>query len=190
MRYSPLIGVERRILTALATQLSFSMYPNFFWRVVLALFLLSIVLSTRAAPIPLHRDISIPSGACYADAIIVYNLANYFISNYVIHASAIPVGADIGRYAQRVTRQDGWLWHLWLAIISLFLPFFALARTTILIAQQLRCKGNGVLAALQHGALLVVVRAKGWKPGTKDEIIYTRLPEGFSFRHGSSADAE
>lgn len=168
------------------------LYPSFLPQVILELPLLTLSMMppARALPIPLEGTLSITSGACYTDALIIYNLASYFISNYVIHASAIPVGADIGRYAQRVTRQDGWLWHLWLAIISLFLPFFALARTTILIAQQLRCKGNGVLAALQHGALLVVVRDKNWEPSTEDEVVYTRLPAGFQNQRSSDTDPE
>lgn len=169
---------------------SFMPHPSFLPRVVLALFILCVMPPASAAPVSLEGALSITSGACYADAIVVYNLANYFISNYVIHASAIPVGADIGRYAQRVTRHDGWLWHLWLATISLFLPFFALARTTILIAQQLRCKGDGVLAALQHGALLVVVRDKGWQPGSKEDIVYTRLSDGFGWQYSCRAHAE
>ncbi|KZT69205.1 hypothetical protein DAEQUDRAFT_765741 [Daedalea quercina L-15889] len=159
---------------------------------VLALVLsLVVVCPAGAAPVTLEGAISITSGACYADVLIIYNLVSYLISNYVTHASAIPVGADIGRYAQRVTRQDGWLWNLWLSIIALFLPFFALARTTILIAQQIRCKGDGVLAALQHGALLVVVRTKEWEPSEKDEIVYTRLPEGFdSYPDSVQADKD
>ena len=169
---------------------TFAPHSSFLLQVVPALLILSVMPPASAIPVSLEGAITITSGACYTDAIIVYNLANYFISNYVIHASAIPVGADIGRYAQRVTRHDGWLWHLWLSIISLFLPFFALARTTILIAQQLRCKGNGVLAALQHGALLVVVRHKDWEPGSKDGIVYTRLPDDFKFQYPRFADAE
>ncbi|KAH9932934.1 uncharacterized protein B0H18DRAFT_1208267 [Fomitopsis serialis] len=132
-----------------------------------------------AAPVPLEGAASVTSGTCYADAVIIYNLASYLISNYAIHASAIPIGADIGRYTQRVTRQDGWLWNLWLTTISLFLPFFALARTLILVAQQLKSEGDGVLAALHHGALLVVVRDTDWKPGKSDQFVYTRLPHDF-----------
>ncbi|KAH9836233.1 uncharacterized protein C8Q71DRAFT_761316 [Rhodofomes roseus] len=156
---------------------------------VLALFILVVIVPARAAPVPLEGAVTIDTSACYVDALIVYNLASYLISNYVIHAAAIPVGADIGRYAQKVTRQDGWRWNLCLNTISLFLPFFALSRTLILLAQQVRSKGNGVLAALQHGALLVVVRAPKWKPSTRDEFVYTKVPDEFSQQNDTSYEA-
>lgn len=144
---------------------------------ILCLFLTVAVVGGAAAPLG-EREILL-SSTCYTDAVILYNLATYIISNYGIHAATIPVGADIGRYAQRVTRQDGWQWNLWLLLISFFLPFFALSRTSILIAQQFRCRGNGVLVALQHGGIIVVVRNKDWKPGPKGQVVFVRLPHDF-----------
>ncbi|KZT70054.1 hypothetical protein DAEQUDRAFT_238134 [Daedalea quercina L-15889] len=122
---------------------------------------------------------SIPQYFCYRDATIAWNLLIYLSINYILHAAAIPGGADIGRYTERVTRRDAYRWRMWLSLVSLFLPFFALARTIILIAEQLKCKENDVLAALHHGALLVVVRDSDWEPSLAGEIIYTRLPDGF-----------
>lgn len=113
---------------------------------VLCLFLQIAVLSAAAPPIWV-RD---TSGPCHTDAVILYSLATYLIRNYAIHAATTPTDADIGRYAQRVTRQDGWQWNLWLLMISRFLPFFSLSRTTILIAQQVRCHANENLVALQR----------------------------------------
>ena len=101
-------------------------------------------------------------------------------ANYLLHAAAVPASADIGRYTERVTRRDAYRWRIWLGLISLCTPFFALARTIILIAEQLKCKGNDVLAALHHGALLVVVRDSDWEPSLAGEVIYAKLPEGFS----------
>lgn len=63
--------------------------------------------------------------------------------------------------------------------MSLFTPFFALARTIILIAEQIKCKGDDVRAALHHGALLVVVRGTNWEPSIEGEVIYARLPDNY-----------
>ena len=144
---------------------------------IFCVLLTTVAVGGAAAPLS-EQDISL-SGNCYTDAVILYNLATYIISNYAIHAATIPIGADIGRYAQRVTRQDGWQWNLWLFLISFFLPFFALSRTSILIAQQIRCRGNGVLVALQHGGIIVVVRNSTWEPGPEDQMVFVRLPDDF-----------
>ena len=146
----------------------------------LALCFFLIIAALGAAAIPLGERDTSKSSPCYTDAVILYNLATYLISNYAIHAATIPTGADIGRYAQRVTRQDGWRWNFWLLIISLFLPFFSLSRTAILVAQQVRCHGNGVLVALQHGGIIVVVRNKSWKPHPDGQVVFVRLPDDFA----------
>ncbi|TFY68105.1 hypothetical protein EVJ58_g1200 [Rhodofomes roseus] len=159
---------------------SLTLLSRLSFQVVLALFLVIVIAPARAAPVSLEGTVTVDTSACFADAVIIYNLASYLVGNYVIHAAAIPVGADIGRYGQKVTRRDNWRWNLWLNTISLFLPFFALSRTLILLAQQVRSDGDGVLAALLHGALLVVVRAPDWQPSTRDEVVYTRLPTKFA----------
>lgn len=112
---------------------------------------------------------------CYENAIAAWSLLVYITTNYIAHAAAVPVAAEVGRYTERVTRRDR---GYWTQLISLFLPFGALARTVILIAEHVRCKGNDVLAALHHGALLVVVRCAGWEPSTDGEIVFVRLPPG------------
>ena len=123
---------------------------------------------------------TVPKYFCFGNAIIAWRLIAYLGANYILHAAAVPAAADIGRYTERVTRRDAYRWRVWLGLISLFTPFFALARTIILIAEQLKCKGNDVLAALHHGALLVVVRDTDWEPSLAGEVVYAKLPDGFS----------
>ncbi|KAH9932952.1 uncharacterized protein B0H18DRAFT_870933 [Fomitopsis serialis] len=121
------------------------------------------------------------SGACPEDAAIIYSLASYLVSNYAIHVGTVFLGADTGQDTEWVTRRDAWVYSLWLAAISLFLPYFSLARTLILIVQKSRCGSNGLLAALYHGALLVVVRDPQWEPAADEpSVVYTRLPQGFT----------
>ncbi|KZT69095.1 hypothetical protein DAEQUDRAFT_811557 [Daedalea quercina L-15889] len=136
-------------------------------------FAISILLciSTQCAPL---TD-PVPTFVCYQNAIAIWNFLVYITTNYVAHAAAVPIAAEVGRYTERVTRQDR---GYWTQLISLLLPFGALARTVILIAEHVRCKRNDVLAALHHGALLVVVRTVGWEPSTRGEVVYVRLPPG------------
>ena len=119
------------------------------------------------------QDIPPTKVICYQNAIAIWNFLVYITTNYIAHAAAVPIAAEVGRYTERVTRRDR---GYWTQLISLFLPFGALARTIILIAEHVRCRGNDVLAALHHGALLVVVRCAGWEPSTDGEIVYVRLP--------------
>ena len=116
-----------------------------------------------------------PRFICYQNAIAIWNFLVYVTTNYIAHAAAVPIAAEVGRYTERVTRRDR---GYWTQLILLFLPFGTLARTVILIAERVRCKGNDVLAALHHGALLVVVRRPGWEPSTDGEIVFVRLPPG------------
>ncbi|KAI0728462.1 hypothetical protein C8Q72DRAFT_917675 [Fomitopsis betulina] len=110
---------------------------------------------------------TIPNYFCYGDAVVAWNLIVYFGTNYFLHAAAVLSSIDIGRYTER------------LGLVSLFTPFFALARTIILIAEQIKCKGDDVRAALHHGALLVVVRGTNWEPSIEGEVIYARLPDNY-----------
>ena len=130
---------------------------------------------------------SFPQLFCIDNARIAWELLVFISTNYLLHAASIPVGADIGRYTERVTRKDAF-WHKALvSLASLFMPFFALARTIILIAEQIECTGNDILAALHHGAILVVVRDfEKWKPCPEGEIIFTVLPEKFDHRCAES----
>ncbi|KAH9836095.1 uncharacterized protein C8Q71DRAFT_66044 [Rhodofomes roseus] len=135
-----------------------------------ALTLASPTLSAPAQEIP-----AVPSFICHQNSIAIWNFLVYITTNYITHAAAVPISAEVGRYTERVTRRDR---GYWTQLISLFLPFGALARTIILIAEHVRCKGNDVLAALHHGALLVVVRSPGWEPPTSGEIVFAQLPPG------------
>ncbi|KAI0728447.1 hypothetical protein C8Q72DRAFT_779816 [Fomitopsis betulina] len=117
---------------------------------------------------------------CFGNAIVAWKFLAYLGTNYLLHAAAVPSSVDIGRYTERVTRRDAYRWRIWLGLVSLFTPFFALSRTIILIAEQLKCKGDDVRAALHHGALLVVVRDTNWEPSLAGEVIYAKLPDGFS----------
>ncbi|KAH9836242.1 uncharacterized protein C8Q71DRAFT_848476 [Rhodofomes roseus] len=141
----------------------------------LSLSLAFLILPASSAPTSRLLLAPIPSYFCFNNALIGWNLLVYLGTNYFLHSVSIPAGADIERYTQRVTLTQALWWRATLSVVSLFLPFFALARTTILLAEQFKCKGNDVRAALQHGALLVVVRGVDWEPGEKDEIIYTKV---------------
>ena len=142
----------------------------------LAYFVLLVAPAATAPVVPA----TVPKYFCFGNAIIAWRLIAYLGANYILHAAAIPASADIGRYTERVTRRDTYRWRIWLGLVSLCTPFFALSRTIILIAEQLKCKGNDVLAALHHGALLVVVRDTDWEPSLAGEVIYAKLPDGFS----------
>ncbi|KZT70055.1 hypothetical protein DAEQUDRAFT_765079 [Daedalea quercina L-15889] len=146
------------------------------WRLPLTLSLPLITILACATPI--SREVAVSSGACSttSNVVTVYNLLIYLVGNYAIHAAAIPLGAEVGGDAEQVTRQWAWPWTAWLTTLSLFLPFSALTRSIVLIVQQYKYRDNSVLAALQHGALLVVVRNTDWEPHSSDEVVYTWLP--------------
>ncbi|EPT02117.1 hypothetical protein FOMPIDRAFT_1118799 [Fomitopsis schrenkii] len=139
-----------------------------------------VLLTAPTASAPTDVPATVPQYVCFGNAIVAWKLIAYLGANYLLHAAAVPASADIGRYTERVTRRDAYQWRIWLGLVSLFTPFFALARTIILIAEQLKCKDNDVLAALHHGALLVVVRDTDWQPSLVGEVIYAKLPDGFS----------
>ncbi|TFY57309.1 hypothetical protein EVJ58_g7098 [Rhodofomes roseus] len=145
----------------------------------LSLSLAFLILPASSAPTSRLLLAPIPSYFCFNNALIGWNLLVYLGTNYFLHSVSIPAGADIERYTQRVTLTQALWWRATLSVVSLFLPFFALARTIILLAEQFKCDGNDVRAALHHGALLVVVRDVNWEPVDKDdsEIIYTILPK-------------
>lgn len=134
-----------------------------------------------AAPVPLESALtvaaSLPMCSTTSDAVIVFNLLTYLVSNYGIHAAAVPLGAETAVHAPQVTRRRGYVWAAWMAILSLLLPFSTFTRSMLLIIQQYRSDGNSIVAALYHGALLVVVRdANHWRPNTQPEIVYAKLP--------------
>ena len=145
--------------------------------------ILMILLATPVGSAPLARTASLPQLFCLGNARIAWSLLQYLSTNYFLHAASIPVGADIGRYTEMVTRKDAF-WHRALvSLASLFMPLFALARTIILIAEQLKCTGDDIRAALHHGALLVVVRNPSrWMPNPDGEVVFTKLPEDFDWQ--------
>ncbi|KAH9915835.1 uncharacterized protein B0H18DRAFT_885508 [Fomitopsis serialis] len=158
--------------------------PEYVLSLLTATLLAAILPAASGAPaVLLERIVATrSSGACPEDAAIIYSLASYLVSNYAIHVGTVFLGADTGQDTEWVTRRDAWVYSLWLAAISLFLPYFSLARTLILIVQKSRCGSNGLLAALYHGALLVVVRDPQWEPAADEpSVVYTRLPQGFTF---------
>ena len=134
-----------------------------------------------AAPVPVESALtvaaSLPMCSTTSDAVIVFNLLTYLVSNYGIHAAAVPLGAETAVHAPQVTQRRGYVWAAWMAILSFLLPFSAFTRSMLLIIQQYQNKDSSILAALYHGALLVVVRdARCWEPSTRHEIIYAKLP--------------
>lgn len=148
----------------------------------------TILLAQLVAPVgsvPLARVASFPQLFCKRNAEIAWRLLVYLSTSYFLHAASIPVGAEIERYTEMVTRKDAFWHRALLTLGSLFMPLFALARTIILVAEQIKCKDNDIHAALHHGALLVVVtKPAEWKPHPNGEIVFTKLPVGFDYRCG------
>ena len=143
-------------------------------------FLLAATLAS-AAPVVLENALtvstSLPMCSNTSDAVVVFNLLTYLVSNYGIHAAAVPLGAELAMHAPQVTRRRRYVWAAWMIILSLLLPFATSTRSMLLIIQQYQSEGNSIVAALYHGALLVVVRAKNWKPSTQPETVYAKLPQ-------------
>lgn len=151
--------------------------------------LLAQLLVTPVWSAPLvHRAASWPQLICLNNAVIAWDLIVYLTTNFILHAISVPVGADIGRYTTMVTRKDASGHRALVAMAALFMPFFALARAIILIAEQLKYMKDDIRAALYHGALLVIVRDHTkWRlpPTAEGQIIFVKLPEGFN--HGCIA---
>ena len=142
-----------------------------------------IVLPTTSDVLTSSPLSSIQSLICYNNAVVAWKLLVYLVTNYLLHAISISTRADIGRYSERVTLIGiaAIRWQATLAIASFFLPMFALARTIIVIAEQLNYSGQDVLAALHHGALFVMVRNREWKPPTASPetgFVYASLTKG------------
>ena len=151
---------------------------------VLGLLFLAQLLVTPVGSAPLaHSAASLPQIICLDNAVIAWDLLVYLTTNFILHAISVPVGAEIGRYTEMVTqtRTDASAHRILVPLASLFMPFFALARAIILIAEQLKYMEDDIRAALHHGALLVVVRDSTWRP-RDGQIVFVKLPEGFDYQ--------
>ncbi|CCM06003.1 uncharacterized protein FIBRA_08246 [Fibroporia radiculosa] len=138
--------------------------------VVSSLFMLAL-----SAPLP-SQLVEVPQLICSRNIETIKDLLVFYGTSYVAHAISVPSG-EVGRYTKRAAIRFSFPYT---SIISFFLPFGGLARSILLINQQLKWRKKHLHAALVHGTLLLLARTEGWAPSeTEDEFVYVKIPPAY-----------
>lgn len=104
-----------------------------------------------------------------------WHLILFYVTNFIAHTASVPLTVEIEGPTQYRSLSRGQF--PWAALISLFLPFRALGRDILLIAQT---RKDSVESALAHGTLLVLARNEEWKPPMdREDQVFIKLPEHY-----------